>query len=249
MNDHFRKKGWLGMLFGLMVYGCSSSAYPPPTFEQKVDVSKTGVLYEADFSVPYNGRFAPHQFEFGVPHTQYELMLRIADTVPGRLEREKQEASDLLRKTGKRHINHITLWKVIGNWGDIDTFGKLSGGQLKTYVRAMENNGAPILLKITLTPHPGTRKPIEYITAKDRGTGRSSRLAPEQALEVVLDLSSFAQDGFSPGTGSPQHKLLLLLPRLELYGEYHLRIENLTPIALPPGIETSLVQRQARIMK
>lgn len=231
-----------------MLAGCSSPAYPPPPFELKVDVSKPGVLYESNFTVPDNGEFAPMKLEFGQAHTQYELVLRVADTVPGRLEREKNEAGELLRRTGKWQIDHITLWKVIGSWGDDDHIGKLSVEQLITHVRPMEYPGAPILLKITLTPCPGTSKPIEYVTGKDYGTGRGILLAPEESLDVILDLSTFAQEGNS-GNDSPQYKLLLLFPRFELHGSYHIRVENLNPIALPPGIETTLIQRQARITK
>lgn len=232
----------------LMLTGCSSPVYPPPPFELKVDLSKPGVLYDADFSVPYNGRFAPMKLEFGVPHTQYELVLQIADTVPGRLEREQREADEIHRKTGKWNITYISLWKVIGFWGDTDYFGKLSVEQLKTYVSPMKYPGAPIQLKITLTPHPGTRKPIEYVTARDSGTGRRGFLAPGEPLGITLDLSTFAQIGHS-GNRSPQDKLLLKLPRLELHGAYHLLVENLNPIALPPGIETTLIQRQGHISK
>lgn len=232
----------------LLLIGCSSPAYPPPSFERKVDVSKPGVLYEADFSVPYNGRFAPTKLEFGQPHTQYELMLRIADTVPGRLEREQREADELHRKLGNWNITHISLWKVIGSWGDTDYIGKLSSEKLRTHVRPMKYPGAPIMLKITLTPHSGTRKPIEYVTASNAGTGRGVVLAAEEQLDVTLDLSTFAQHSNS-GNSSPQEKLLLSLPRLELHGNYHVRVENLTPVTLPPGIETTLIQREGRIAK
>lgn len=231
-----------------MLAGCSPPpvpAYPPPPFERKVDVSKPGVLYEADFTVPDNSQFAPMKLEFGVPHTQYELVLRIADTVPGRLEREVEEFhSDL----NKHDVTDITIWSVVGFWGDSEYFGKLSVEQLKTYVRPMKYPGTPIQLKITLTPHPNTRKPIDYISASDDGTGRRILLAPAEPLQVILNLSTFAQVG-NPGSMSQLDKLLLLFPDLELQGNYHLRVENVTPINLPTGIETTLIQRQARITK
>jgi len=239
----------LAGLMACMTSACSSTSYPPPQFEQKVDVSKPGVLYETDFSVPYNGTFAPMKLEFGVPHTQYELVLRIADAVPGRLEQEQKEADEIHRKTGVFNITHTTLWKIIGFWGDIEYFDKLSVEQLKTHVRPMKYPGAPIQLRITLTPHPGTHKPIEYITARDHGTGHSTLLAPDQSLVAIFDLSSFAQIGGGFGIFVAEDKLLLLFPNLQLRGNYHLRIENLTPITLPLGIETTLIQRQARIAK
>lgn len=248
---------WMAMLTNLgsgfvpvllMLAGCSSPAYPPPPFERKVDVSKAGVLYEADFSVPYNGSFEPFKLEFGQPHTQYELVLQIADTVPGRLEREQEEAIALMSRTTPYDIAHVTLLRVVGVWGDIDYIGKLSVEQLKAHVRSMKHPGVPIQLKITLTPHPGTHKPIAYATASDYGTGRGGLLAPGEPLGITLDLSTFAEEG-NVGGSVQRDKLLLKLPRLELHGAYHLRVENLSPIALPPGIETTLIQRQGRISK
>ncbi len=236
------------MAFGAIFAGCSSSTYPPPVFEKQVDVATPGVLYEGDFTVPYNGKFAPFKLEFGQPHTQYELVLRIADTVPGRLEREQKEASEAIRTKGFMDFSHITLWKVIGSWGDDDYFGKLTSKQQKTHVRHMEYPGAPIQLRITLTPHAGINKPIEYVTAIDYGTGRRGHLASGAPLVITLDLSTFAQIG-NTGNRSPQDKLLVTLPRLELLGSYHLRVDNLKPIDLPSGIEISLIQRQARITK
>lgn len=233
----------------LMLAGCNAPAYPPPLFERKVDVSKPGILYEGDFTVPYNGKFAPMKLEFGQSHTQYELVLQIADTVPGRFEREKKEADEIHRRTGNWNITHISLWKVIGFWGDNQTIGTLSGEQLRTHVRPMKYPGAPILLKITVTPHSGTRKPLLYVTASDAGTGRYGLLASGEPLDITLDMSTFAQDGGGFGVFTAEDKLLLSLPRLELHGSYHLRIENLRPVVLPPGIETTLIQQPGNISK
>ena len=118
MKGTWKKCRILALTVLLMLSGCTSSTYPPPSFELKVYVLKPGVLYDADFSVPRNGTFAPMKLEFGQSHTQYELVLRIADTVPGRLEREQQEAEGLIRKVGVMDFSHISLWKVIGSWGD-----------------------------------------------------------------------------------------------------------------------------------
>lgn len=236
-----------------MLAGCEgpAPAYPPPLFERRVDVSKPGLLYEGDFTVPYNGRFAPEKLEFGQSHTHYELVLQIADTVPGRFEREEKEADEIHRKTGRWDITHISLWKVIGFWGDLDYFGKMSAEQQSVHIRPMEYPGAPIQLKITLTPHPGASKPIRYVTGPDYGTGRGGDLVPGEALDITLDLSTFAEyqslGGFLIST--PKDKLLLRLPRLELHGNYHLRVENLMPVTLPAGIETTLILRPGPIAK
>lgn len=134
MKGTWKKWCILALTVLLMLSGCTSSTYPPPSFELKVDVLKPGVLYNADFSVPRNGTFAPMKLEFGQSHTQYELVLRIADTVPGRLEREQQEAEGLIRKAGVMDFSHISLWKVIGSWGDDRYIDKLSVKQLVSSV-------------------------------------------------------------------------------------------------------------------
>lgn len=107
--------------------------------------------------------------------------------------------------------------------------------------------GAKIFLKLTITPHPGTRKPLRYGLGKYAGW---RKLTPEsgQPIVAVIDLSEYGVfDDEQPPFMKNEISLrqftsvtkVIIHPDFERGGEYRVRVENLNPVALPEGIATT----------
>lgn len=247
----FKKLGSVLRLFpmlitviGFILGGCSTSKYQPPPFEQNVDVSKSGVIFETDFSTPWH-RKKGNTLSI---NNGYEIVMRFTDTVPGRIEREQQEAEHAIKRTGKFDITHITLWKVVGKWDD-DAYNHLNKDpeQLRVSDPPMEIPGANIRLKVTVTPLSGTIKPLRYIPGGNWWR-HETVLPPGQPMQVLLDLDKIGANGRGSLNSTP-YKDLLKFPFLQYGGEYHIRIENMNPILLPQGIETAILLQISRTIK
>lgn len=234
----------IGLVCAGLLSACSKSQYPQPPFEQVLDLSKSGLLFEKTFTVPANREWAPQKLEFGQSHTNYEVMLRFTDTEPGRFEREVEEADELWSKNGHKTETYerVSLWRVVGLAAPRRS---MTVEEERAYLPILEIRPLPILLRFILEPIDGASKPLEYRLGLHAVSGLHSRVADGQPMDIVLDLSKYAKDSGAGRSVQADKELLSLWP-LQVGGNYRIQIENLNPLELPSGIKTEFVMKLGR---
>jgi hypothetical protein len=249
----------LGCLIAVCVSllaACSEPQYPTPPFTQVLDLTTVGVIYEQNFTVPTNREWAPGRLEFGQSHSNYEIQLEFRDLI---YEKQKEDSGynaairqagtfedtvTALRKFEKiiNEIEGISNKRLNELLGDEARYPEgMTEQQWRSSAPVMKKKGAPIQLKLTLTPLGGPNKSIDYLDGPYmyRNSGWWKTAAPSKPIEITLDLSTYRTSGSRAYSG--EKKLLAYFRPLQIDSSYHLRVENLNPLQLPLGIQTTLL--------
>jgi hypothetical protein len=252
-NTKSISKTWIGaVLMSTLLSGCgqASPKYPPPSIDKVVDLSKAGVIHEQKFTVPSNRRWAPEKLEFGQSHTNYEISLKFSDAELNRRIRHGSQPYFENEEARRKRDDEISpiLVKIVGiqfSYPDID---EIPEEQWRVIPPVMKQKGLPVQLKLTLTPLGNVKESIDYLegpylyrTPTEKWRKKSNR---GKSIEVILDLSTYGRS--STALWPSANKLLLEFQRLQIGGDYQLRIENLNPQQLPPSIEAELVMGLGR---
>ena len=242
----------LGCLSAVCVWlftACSEPQHPQPPFAQVLALSKPGVIYEQPFPVPSGRAWAPRRLEFGQSHTNYEISLKFWGAEFNRLRKER--AYPFFRNEAALHRYESEISPVLKQLLGVEARypDDMTEKEWRAIPPVMKKKGLPVQLKVTLIPLENIKEPTVYLEGpylyRMPFEKWRKKAAPSQAIEVILDFSTYGPPTFS-SPGLQADKRLLEFPTLQIGGNYRLRIENLNPLQLPESIEAELVMQLGR---